>query len=121
MTGGDSRGIFKGRSDTLEQMERLFMEDRTDRTIDAEGLGDEFLRQPGLEEYDGLSAQRRHLGKWGKGVWREDNEKKRLEMMRTELTLTHQAFISDGQGDPSNKQEQNIPWVRHIRSVFQKR
>lgn len=78
MVSGESRGTVKSSGSTLEQVESVFTEGRADGTVDPEGLRDELLRQPGLEDEGGLAVQRRHFGDGG-----ERGEKRRLEMMRT--------------------------------------
>jgi len=93
--GGGDGGTPKGRSSTLGQAERVFMEGRADNSVDPEGLGVGLLRRLGLKEDRGLSAQGRHFAEAGKSVGGDEDEKGGLEMMRTELTLTHWAFICD--------------------------
>jgi len=68
MVGGEGRGTFKGGSSTLEQPECVFVEGRVDDPVGPEGLGVELLRQTGLKEGGGLSAQRGHFAEAGKGV-----------------------------------------------------
>jgi hypothetical protein len=93
----DGWGTVKGRSSALEQTERFFMEGRGGDAVNPEGLGVELFRQLGLSEDGGLSAQRRHFAERGKSVRGEEDEKRRLGVMRTELTLSHGAFIWDDQ------------------------
>ena len=96
MGGGRDRRTFEGRSSTLGQAEDVFMEGRADNSVDPKRLGVGLLRQLGLKEDRGLSAQGRHFAEAGKSVGGDEDEKGGLEMMRTELTLTHGAFICDG-------------------------
>ena len=60
MVGRERRGTVKRRSNTPEKTESLFMEGRADNSVDPEGLGVGILRQIGLKEDSGLSAQGRH-------------------------------------------------------------
>ena len=59
--GGGSRGTLKGRSGILEQGGGDFMEGRADDSVEPGGPGVELLRQLGLKEDGGLSAQGRHF------------------------------------------------------------
>ena len=58
---GGGRGIFNGGNGTLERLESVVAEGGDDGSVDPEVLGVELLRQLGLEEDSGLSAQRRHF------------------------------------------------------------
>ena len=73
------------------------MEGRASKAVNPEGLRVELLCQFGLRGDDGVSAQRRHFAEGGGRVRREEDEKRSLGVMRTELTLNHGAFISDGE------------------------
>ena len=88
--GGGSRGTLKGRSGILEQGGGYFVEGRTDNSVEPGGPGVELLRQPGLKEDGGLSAQGRHFAE--EYEERGEGEKRGLETMRTELTLIHVGF-----------------------------
>jgi hypothetical protein len=76
MLGSGDGGTFEGRSSTLEQTDGLFIEGRGDNPVDPEQLGVELLRQLGLKEDRGLSAQGRHFAeayeetRMRRGDWR---------------------------------------------------
>lgn len=48
------------------------MEGRDYGAVDAEEIGVELIRQPGLEEDGRLAGEGRHLGEGGKSVGREE-------------------------------------------------
>jgi hypothetical protein len=73
MTGGESWGMV--RRNILKQTGCFLAEDGI---VNPEGLGEELLRQLGLEEDDGLSAQPRHIGMKEKGY--EEKRMRRGEL-----------------------------------------
>ena len=86
------REMVEGRSSTLKKTKGVFVEGRVDDIVDPEELGVELFCELGLKEVGGLTLERRHLAEEGKGVWRKEDEKRRLEATRTELTFTHGGF-----------------------------
>ena len=84
--------MVEGRSSTLKQTKGVFVEGGVNDIVDPEELGVELFRELGLREGCGLTLERRHLAEGGKGVWGKEDEKRRLEATKTELTLTHGGF-----------------------------
>ena len=108
--GGGDRGTFKGHGSTLGQAESAFMEGRADSSVEPEGLGVGLLRRLGRKEDRGVSVQGRHFAEAGKSVGGDEDEKGGLEMMRTELTLTHGGFYLRRLGGFPQR------WIIHPRS-----